>query len=658
MSTNQSRQDELNALRERGVASNHRGKYSASSSFMSPEEAAAFLSEQRSKRKSYVLPSPPNNLSSADLNDWHSLQRQRDLEERKRREEAEAFLRGYRGFVDTHPAVTNERSIEKPVMFISDAKSRVYSKVQTATPTVDDVTKFENVDVALNNENVDTKNIDNGSEEVAVDNVTNEDVGNEDKHNDSLSKEGDLDANIEDQLKVPDADVVKEIINVDDETQEKAENEKLNNLVPDEEIVNKISVSEDQVNMDAYEEVVCDEIVEGGTSETESIKVNLEINDEKDLDEITAENNENSNAEVEDISDRVKSLIIEEKKVEEINMKEEVNEENATAKEIVDNEDEQWNGWISKDKDAKFTPESGRYHLYLSAACPYSHAVMLVRKLKGLEDIIGVTYLDVTWKKRSFENNVEQTNWAFADGETNDDAIKDRPLSWGEPDPLFGSKTLKDMYEVANDTTGKHTIPLLWDKQHSTIVNNKSFDIIRIMNCEFNSLCQAPELDLYPKDNRMAIDAVNEWIYPNLNDGVFRCGSATCQEEYDRAVDDLTESFDRVSFILQRNRYLTGSSLSEADIRLFVTMLRFDEVYYILFKTNTRKVALCPPILDYIREIYQMKGVAETCDMDLIKTHYFTSHAGPNTPRIIPKGDGFIDLLQSPHKRSQFTYLE
>lgn len=677
MSTNQSRQDELNALREWGVASNHRGKYSSSSSYLSPEDAAAFLSEQRAKRKSLVVPNPPKNLSSADLNDWYSLQRQRDLEERKRRGEAEAFLRGYRGFVDSNPKELNEQPIEKPLTVTSDAKSRVYSKVVTATPTVDDAVNVEDDDATLNSENGDTTNkyIDTGLVVAYTD--SKKETGSEDVKTELPSKEENVDADIKitetiipgskknddkDQPNVPDTDVENETNNRDVKAEELTKEilkEVPKDIVADDETVEEMLAAEELEKVDVKEETARNEIVEGGSNETEYIEADVKIVVEDDTDKSIEEvDNDTSNSDVKEISELIGALSIEEKKDEESNTLEEVIEESTVIEDVVISEVKQWNGWISQDDDAKFLPESGRYLLYLSAACQYSHAVLLVRKLKGLEDTIGVTSLYVTWKERSCDSNTGKRDWVFAGEGTHDNLLKDKPVSWGEPDPLLNSMSLKDLYEAANDTTGEYTIPLLWDKKHNTIVSNNTFDIIRMMNSEFNSLCKAPELDLYPKNNRNAIDAVNEWIYPNLNNGVFRCGSSKTQEEYDQAIDDLTESFDRVGFILQRNRFLAGSSFSEADLRLFVTMLRFDEIYYISFKTNTRRVATCPPILNYIREIYQMVGVAETCDMDLIKTHHFTSYVDPKVPCIIPKGDGFIDLLHSPHDRNEFSYVE
>lgn len=204
-----------------------------------------------------------------------------------------------------------------------------------------------------------------------------------------------------------------------------------------------------------------------------------------------------------------------------------------------------------------------------------------------------------------------------------------------------------------NDTVGKYTVPILWDKKLNTIVNNESSEIIRMLNSEFNDFSKFPDLDLYPQEKRAQIDEVNEWVYPTINNGVYRCGFAQSQAAYDEAIDQLTESFDRVEDILSKQRYISGSQFTEADIRLFVTLLRFDEVYAVYFKTNTRSVRESPAILNYMREVYQKPGIAETCNMEQIKQHYFCSHASLNRYSIIPKGKDFISMLTLPHNREE-----
>lgn len=186
-------------------------------------------------------------------------------------------------------------------------------------------------------------------------------------------------------------------------------------------------------------------------------------------------------------------------------------------------------------------------------------------------------------------------------------------------------------------------VPILW------VV--RSSEIIRMMNSEFNDYAKNPQVDLYPDDLIKDIESVNDWVYGTLNNGVYRCGFATSQSAYNTAIEELTESFDRVEEILSRQRYIAGDTFTLADIRLFVTLLRFDEVYVVYFKCNTRTVASSPNILNYLREIYQMPGVKETVDMDQIKMHYFASHPNLNRWSIIPKGSNFVKRLEESHHR-------
>jgi putative glutathione S-transferase len=224
-----------------------------------------------------------------------------------------------------------------------------------------------------------------------------------------------------------------------------------------------------------------------------------------------------------------------------------------------------------------------------------------------------------------------------------------------EPDPFMQAKSIREIYEAVGDTEGKYTVPILFDKHKKTIVSNESSEIIRMLNKEFNHLAKNSDLDLYPDQNREAIDEVNAWVYPTINNGVYRCGCATTQTAYDTAIEQLTESFDRIEKILHSQRYIAGNELTEADIRLFVTLVRFDEVYTVYFKTNTRSVANSTNMLNYCRDIYQMPGVKETVNMEQIKAHYYASHPILNHYSIIPKGDDFLKLLEQPHDRDRFV---
>lgn len=319
--------------------------------------------------------------------------------------------------------------------------------------------------------------------------------------------------------------------------------------------------------------------------------------------------------------------------------------------------DAAWRNWISSEEGAEFPPEKDRYHLFVSYACPWAHRTLLVRALKGLEDTIGVTVVHPTWQhtKPGEEDKHGHTGWVFGNPDAKafmNTAGRGGPfpaaLPDTEPDPIYNSFSIRELYERAGDTNGKYSVPILWDKKKNTIVSNESSEIIRMFNDEFNDFATNPDLDLYPEEDREAIDEANSWIYPTVNNGVYRCGFAVSQEAYDTAIDELTESFDRIESILKKQKFIAGDKLTEADIRLFVTLVRFDPVYIVYFKTNTRSVAGTPSILDYCRRIYQLPGVADTVNMQHIKQHYFTSHPNLNHFSIIPKGTDFEALLREP----------
>merc|ERR1712032_178870 len=328
--------------------------------------------------------------------------------------------------------------------------------------------------------------------------------------------------------------------------------------------------------------------------------------------------------------------------------------------------DAAWRNWISRKNGDKFPPEAGRYHLYVAYACPWAHRTLIVRALKGLEDVISVTVVKPVWQKTKPNNDKDNhSGWIFGEEkptpENNDNGNGgDSDGQYGTttvhpgntPDPMYGAFSIREIYEKSGDVDGKYSVPILYDKKLKTIVSNESSDIIRMLNSEFNDYAKNPHLDLYPTKYRNDIDSANEWIYPTINNGVYRCGFATTQEAYDRAITELTDSFDRVDTILQKQRYIAGESFTEADVRLFVTLLRFDEIYTVYFKTNTRSVTSTPSILNYLRDIYQMPGVAETVNMDQIKAHYYCSHPVLNHYSIIPKGNDFIGKLKEPHNRS------
>jgi len=322
--------------------------------------------------------------------------------------------------------------------------------------------------------------------------------------------------------------------------------------------------------------------------------------------------------------------------------------------------DAAWRNWVSSSPGSKFPPARGRYHLYVAYACPWAHRTLIARALKGLEDTISVTVVHPIWQKtKPNDPNDGHTGWIFG--------VKDGPsltncegrggpfpsmYPGNEPDPIHGCATIREVYEHAKDTDGKYSVPILYDKELDTIVSNESSEIVRMFNSEFNEYAKYPDVNFSPPELQANIDEANSWIYPTINNGVYRCGFATSQEAYNEAIGELTASFDRLESILSKQRYIAGDQLTEADIRLFVTLIRFDEVYTVYFKTNTRSVSHSPAILNYCREIYQLPHVAETVDMEQIKAHYYASHPKLNHYSIIPKGNDFIGLMKQPHDRS------
>jgi putative glutathione S-transferase len=264
-----------------------------------------------------------------------------------------------------------------------------------------------------------------------------------------------------------------------------------------------------------------------------------------------------------------------------------------------------------------FAAEPGRYHLYVSLACPWAHRTLILRKLKGLESLIDVSV--VSWL-------MLENGWTF-----------DKTLG-STGDKLDGFEFMHQRYTADTaDYTGRVTVPVLWDKQQKRIVNNESAEIIRMFNSAFDDLT-GNGLDFYPAPLRSEIDALNERIYPAVNNGVYRAGFATSQQAYEEAFDDVFAELDRLELLLGANRYLAGEYLTEADIRLFTTLIRFDAVYYGHFKCNLRRIADYPNLSNWLREIYQWPGIAETVDFTHIKHHYYGSHKTINPTGIVPKG--------------------
>ncbi len=276
-------------------------------------------------------------------------------------------------------------------------------------------------------------------------------------------------------------------------------------------------------------------------------------------------------------------------------------------------------------------PEAGRYHLYISHACPWAHRTLIFRKLKGLEDAISLSVVDPY---------MGANGWEFGSSEG---CI---------PDPIHGAKTLHEVYTKADPHyTGRVTVPVLWDREHGTIVNNESSELIRMFDAEFDSVAERPEPDFYPEPLRAEIDEINAFVYPNVNNGVYRCGFATTQEAYEEAFGELFAALDDLEGRLGKRRYLAGDRITEADWRLFTTLVRFDAVYVGHFKCNRNRIADMPNLQGYLRELYQVPGVAETVNMTHIKRHYYESHDTINPTRVVPVGPE-IDFT-APHGRDR-----
>lgn len=294
----------------------------------------------------------------------------------------------------------------------------------------------------------------------------------------------------------------------------------------------------------------------------------------------------------------------------------------------------QFRNWITADGspgpsgEGGFRAEAGRYHLYVSLACPWAHRTLIFRKLKKLEDLISVSIVDPLMLSKGWE-------FKGKDG--------------GTVDHLFGFDALWQVYVRADPSySGRVTVPVLWDKQKNTIVSNESAEIIRMFNSAFNGLTGSKD-DFYPEDLRTEVDELNGRIYGAVNNGVYKAGFATSQEAYEQGVTPLFDMLDELEERLTTRRYLTGSKLTEADWRLFTTLVRFDPVYVGHFKCNIRRIADYKNLQGYLRELYQVPGVAETVNMHHIKDHYYRSHTMINPTGVVPVGP-ILDLT-APHGR-------
>lgn len=264
-----------------------------------------------------------------------------------------------------------------------------------------------------------------------------------------------------------------------------------------------------------------------------------------------------------------------------------------------------------------FKAEPRRYHLYVAWACPWAHRTLIFRKLKGLENPIGVSIA---------HPHMLENGWEYHKGQ------------WSTRDRVNGFKYHWQLYKKAKaDYTGRASVPVLWDRKKQTIVNNESADIIRIFNSAFDKITGNAD-DYYPAKHRKEIDKLNRFVYKNVNNGVYKAGFATSQQAYEEAYDALFEALDELDGMLSRERYLVGGRLTEADIRLFTTLLRFDAVYYSHFKCNKRRIADYENLARFVRDIYHHPGIDETVNMEATKQHYYVSHKTINPTGIVPKG--------------------
>ncbi|MEH6442687.1 MAG: glutathione S-transferase family protein [Oceanospirillaceae bacterium] len=290
-------------------------------------------------------------------------------------------------------------------------------------------------------------------------------------------------------------------------------------------------------------------------------------------------------------------------------------------------QDSHFRNWLTADGSAGpngeqgFKAEKGRYHLYVSLACPWAHRTLIFRELKQLQDYIDVTVVEPIMLENGWEMN----------------------------DELYGLDFVYQLYLKADNAyEGRVTVPVLWDKQTQTIVSNESSEIIRMFNSAFNHLTGNTD-DYYPENLHSTIHTLNERIYETINNGVYRAGFATTQPAYEQAFYSLFDSLDWIENILSKQRYLAGAQITEADWRLFSTLIRFDAVYFGHFKTNRQQIADYPALSGYVRELYQVAGVAETVNFEHIKTHYYASHLMINPTGVIPVGPA--QDLTLPHNR-------
>jgi putative glutathione S-transferase len=276
--------------------------------------------------------------------------------------------------------------------------------------------------------------------------------------------------------------------------------------------------------------------------------------------------------------------------------------------------DSQFRDAVTANGASGYPAEAGRYHLYVSLACPWAHRTLIFRKLKKLEDVISVSVVDPV---------ITEGGWAFRDGFT---------------DTVNGFAFLRQAYTRTDPGySGRVTVPVLWDRQTKRIVNNESSEIIRMLNSEFNALTPVKS-DFYPAALRQEIDEINAFVYERINNGVYKAGFAGSQRVYESAITRLFAALDEIEKRIAQSRYLVGATITEADWRLFTTLIRFDAAYVTHFKCNLRRIEDYPNLSNYLRDLYQVPGITETVDFDHIKRHYFMSHRHLNPSGLVPVG--------------------
>jgi putative glutathione S-transferase len=297
-----------------------------------------------------------------------------------------------------------------------------------------------------------------------------------------------------------------------------------------------------------------------------------------------------------------------------------------------DRQETSFRDWVRADEDAEYTAEEGRYHLYVSLACPWAHRTLITRALKGLDHAVSVDVVDP---------HRRNDGWEFA------------PDKEGcTPDSIHGSDYLREVYTAADPNyTGRVTVPVLWDRERETIVNNESEEIMRMLDTAFDEFA-ANDVDLYPEGYQDDVDRIIDEIYDPINNGVYRAGFADTQEAYQRAADELFDALDHWDDALADQRYLAGDRPTEADVAMFTTLVRFDAVYHTHFKCNRRRIVDYDNLWGYLRDLYQLPGVADTVDLDHITEHYYRSHTDLNPAGIVPVGP---DLdFEADHDRDRF----